>query len=295
MQNVKLKQGNSEIIALNKSVFEEKTLCRPPYYTDENTQYPFAVCPQCDNPVKIIGFYKDIKPKPYAEHYEEDVVGLVEYISEDKEFCAYFDKRRSISKTERRNTNKVFVGNIKTILREQYDRVIFILEKKLGFYISDDLADKMMKSFVQSRAWEYSWTTINNLPWVFGYIQSSKTLVGRMIKKSSQLYTAVSENGVNLCFEKTSKTGYEQLVKQGNNFVSVNYVIIHHERKVENGNLFETMTFIVTQKIGGNEKTLYRDIIEIDEKYFLNLINAEHNEDKRRRKDVLLGIAKKYL
>jgi len=290
MRNVKLQPGNCVITPLERDIFEEKTGFKPPYYTEENIKYPFAVCPQCDNPVKIIGFYNDIKPKPYAEHYDNDVEELVDFIAENKEYCPYYDKRRTISKTARRTVGISFVNEIKSLLKEQYDRIIYILEDELKIYISSKLAEEMMSSFIASKAWEYSWTTANNLPWVFGYMQTGKTLIGRLISEKSPLYDAVSKKCKDVQFVPSRKNGYAKLVSKSK-FINLHFCIMHHKREIIHDLLNETMEFVITL----NDRVIYKDPIKIDESYFLNLINKKENEDKRFRKTELLAIADKYV
>ena len=290
MRNVKLKPGNCAIIPLEKKLFEDKTGCNPPHYPAKDTNYPFAVCPQCDNPVKILGFYNDIKPSPYAEHFDEDVVDLASFVAEDKEFCPYYDTRRTISKTARKTGNPSFVNEIKSLLNEQYDRIIYLLENALNIYISNKLAEEMMHSYVASRAWLYSWTTINNLPWTFGYMQVGKSLMGRLIVEKSPLYKAISKKCKDAQFEPVGKKGYAKLVSCGK-FINLSFCLMHHERKMSNGLVNETVKFVVSH----NDEKIYSEVIKIDETHFINLINQKANENLRYRKDELLVIAGKYV
>jgi hypothetical protein len=295
MRNVKLRTGRSPITALDKDAFERETRREPPYYPDANTMYPFAVCPQCDNPVKIIGFYKDITPAPYAEHHEGSVAGLAEFDGESKRFCIYHDRRKTTEKTERRRVKPSFANDVKDLLRTQYDRVIYILEKALGFHITAKLADEMMRSFAESTAWEYSWTTLNNLPWVFAYMQPSKTLMGRLIDESGGLYASISKRCAGVGFEASGKkAGHSQLVSRGG-FANVGYCLMHHRRAVSDGVPRESVTYLVTQKKGGGSVTIHEEPIAIDETYLLNMANNTGNESKRHRKDELCEIARKHL
>ena len=72
LKNFKLKQGNNRVYQISKSVYDEATQKRPLYYDMENDKC-YAICPQCDNPIQLIGLYKQIKVSPYGKHYPHSI------------------------------------------------------------------------------------------------------------------------------------------------------------------------------------------------------------------------------
>ena len=53
----------------------------------------FAICPQCDNPIQIVGLYKKLKntDKPYGKHYTRSVNGLADYNQQAYDYSTYND------------------------------------------------------------------------------------------------------------------------------------------------------------------------------------------------------------
>jgi hypothetical protein len=73
MHQFKLKTGVAPDHPLDKTTFEEQSRINSPYYLNDDTQY--AVCPRCDNPIRIIGLYKRLEntPKPFGRHLRRSI------------------------------------------------------------------------------------------------------------------------------------------------------------------------------------------------------------------------------
>lgn len=83
MRVVKVKSVN-HLVRVEKEVTEKATNMKKPYYVEVTGQtgqkQQFAQCPNCDNPVQLIGLYT---PKstisPYARHYLGSVKELAPF------------------------------------------------------------------------------------------------------------------------------------------------------------------------------------------------------------------------
>jgi hypothetical protein len=287
MNFYKLKQGKSRSYEItDKENFEKQTGNQQTYFQPDQRNYPFAVCPHCDCPIRIIGFYKEIKPKPYAEHWKFSIKNLADFIVSEYELCPYVDKRTSIPKETKRKSSSPVINKIKSLLAEQYDRIIYIIEKETGICILDNLAEEMMKNFTQSRSWDYAWITLDNLPWTFAYMQVAQTLYGRKIKTDNILYENLKNHPKVYLKPLSEKTVQVQFQ---NGFLDIKFYFTKHIRKIINDVLQETLNFVVTI----DNKIIFEQKINVKENYFINMV-SNPKLVKRYRLN-LLDIAQKYI
>lgn len=149
--------GSSKIYELNKNIFELQTKQKKPYYTfnNSNEQIQYAVCPACDNPIQIIGLYKKLKntDKPYGRHCIHSVAGLAEYNQQAYDFCPYSKKSFNVNPQSRKGKLTDLEKNIYYLLRDQFDRVIYILRQVLDIYITNKSAKSMLETFVKGKCY----------------------------------------------------------------------------------------------------------------------------------------------
>ncbi len=298
MHNFKLKSGFHKIYKIDKATFERTTKQKKPYYTfnEKNERVQFAVCPACDNPIQIIGLYKPIKntPHPYGKHYRHNVLKLAYYSQQAYDFCPYSRNHIHITPRSRKAEFTEFEKSIYILMREQFDRVIYVLSKQLDIRITSAAAKRMLTTYVNGEGWMYPWATLNNLPWILGHLSWSKSLYGQPILKKSSLHNAIERQCSAARFEASEYyTDYDILVSKKGMFLDLNYCIISHNRSIIDDNLVETMEFVVTEGFGKNEKEIFRKNLTIDEAYFLNLIHLSDKKSFRNQK--LLRIAKELM
>lgn len=298
MRYFKAKPGATSIYKIDKNEFEQVTKQKSPYYVhnERNELVQFAVCPACDNPIEIIGLYKRLKntDHPYGKHFPKSIFGLAEYNQQAYDYCPYADKHKSVNKDSRKTKLTDFEKNIYYLLREQFDRVIYILSKQLDIGITNSVAKEMLNTYVNGKGWMYPWSTLNNIPWVFGHLTWSKGLFGKPILKDSPFYCAILEKCPNAFFVSWDGYGgkYEKLLSKGS-FLDLNYCIINHNRIIENEEFLETMELVVSEGGVGKERKIFTKTLTIDQTYFFNLVNL--SEEKSRRNPALLKIAKEIM
>lgn len=298
MHNYKLKPGINKIYKIDKNTFELTTQQRKPYYSfnSKNERIQFAVCPACDNPIEIIGLYKPLHhtDSPYGRHYPHSINGLAEYNQQAYNYCPYSKNQTTITSEIRKSLLTNFEKDIYLLMREQFDRVIYVLSKQLDIKITYPAAQRMLTTYVKGEGWLYPWATLNNLPWVLGHLSWSKTLYGQPILKNSHLYNAIVKSCPSVEFIKSKYySEYEILVAKDEMYIDINYCIINHCRKINNNMLTETMDFMVTEGNIENRNIIYRKQLTIDEPYFMNLINLPNERSRRNMK--LLEIAKNLM
>ena len=82
MKCYKVYPGDYPTHDLTRYNFEDDTCKCQPHYSRSGH---FAVCPCCDNPIKIINLY--FSDNYYAKHYLADVPGLADFNPEAYEKC----------------------------------------------------------------------------------------------------------------------------------------------------------------------------------------------------------------
>ncbi len=272
--------------------FEADTLMRSPYYqkgTDGNIQQ-FAVCPACNNPIRILGLYKptQISPRPFGKHFEKSIPGLAVYDKEGYEYCPYAARSRILAPDSRLSkptaTTKAIIG----LLKAQFDRVAYIIQKDTGVVVTENLARKMLKAFIQSQGHLYTGATLMNIPWIFAYMAFSQSLNNRIIL-NAELREAILEQVPQLEFNGN------QLVEKSKNFLPIEFCFIHHVSRLVENSLEENLTFCVSIKDKGKKKILYEKRVVFEHNYFQNLINMPAERSKSYRNGRLLAAAEEML
>lgn len=286
MDKIKLKTWLSKIHKIDKTLFETLTGMKQPYYPDgEKTLYPLAVCPQCENPVQIMGFYKRTKNAPFGKHYPHSVKGLAIYEQMQYKICPYHEKRKTIPSEEKLSEITPNAEQIKAILRDYFDQIVYFAGRQTGIFINDKQAERMLKTFVNGERWLYPWITLNNLPWIFVYLSWSQNIYGKLIAKGSWLHQNI-EMYKSAKFEDYSDK-YSKLVNKENECFQPCFCFMHHKREIVADKLNETILF----KVSDNDIEICSTTLEISETAFVNLLAA--NDGKRSRKEQLLNISKR--
>ncbi|MGL4209599.1 MAG: hypothetical protein ACRCTY_09465, partial [Candidatus Adiutrix sp.] len=269
MNVFKLAIGASSVYKIEQTNFEEGNLKKPPFYSFNKKGEPvyYAICPRCDNPIPIIGLYKS--KNPYGRHLPHSIHGLANYDQEAYDFCPYACPQLK-SPTEKLKKTKLdgLPQRILNILKEQFDRVIYLLSKSIGIVITDKLAKAMLEKYLRTEGFLYYQAAITNIPWVFGYMSHSQSLYGRIIKEGTPLRAAIEAKLPDAIFSEKN-----QLFSKSKNFMQITFCFIKHQLPFKNQTLNESFDFVVSAGEGTPPQEIYRETLIVDETYFLNLIN----------------------
>lgn len=276
---------------LDREVFEADTGRQAPWYVsnDKGGFSFFAVCPGCDNPIQIIGFYHLAKntDKPYARHYPRTVPRLAVYQQDSYDYCPYAGPKR-YDKAAKRAQSDPLADKILDVLVPNFDRVIYILEKVTGLKITDSLAEVLLKDYRDLEGHRYIGATLQNIPWVFAYMTNSKSLTGRIVTGDDELLQAVENTVADVVLN-----GKQITPKQGV-YVKLDFCFIHHRSaQNEDGGLKETMVLQVSYKKPAN--AIYQKTIEFDRDWFKRLIRVSPERAVRPRKATLVALAEQIL
>lgn len=256
----------------------------------------FAVCPECENPIQIIGLFKDTAEggrKPYGKHSEKTIPGIATYHRPDYLDCSYSNPKWEKDKIKRVAGSRVALETL-TILREQFDRVIYILSKDIEVYISYHKAETMLQCYLANEGWRYRVATLNNLPWVFGEVIGATPLFGRKILRDGILHAALHEKCPEVLFIDDGKDKHVKVMNQNGKYLDLHYLLMNHCKRIENDHLYESVDIWVYRG-GGllDAETILKKTVRIQTDYFMNMIQLP--TDKAKRNQTYLDIAQRMI
>ncbi len=283
--------GINESIPITNENYVQATRKAWPYCSkkEDGTLRYYAVCPLCDNPIQLVGLFKSVPDsiKPYGKHHKGMVDGLASYDEDAYWGCPYANPNPSKA-TIRRKPGSKTAAFLYALLREQFDRIIYILEKMTGIKISAAFAKKLLESYVANEGWMYYDSTQDNLPYMLLVAEPAYTLVNRHIEQGSSLYDGILKNCKTIELISVNDR-YAKAVPVEGKYSNVTFLLAEHRRKVADNHLTETFSLQVVE----NDKVVYRQRIEVDPDYLRRLIKLPEERSFRNAK--LLKLAEKIL
>ena len=288
MDVFKITPGYQEIHKISEATFTEETKLVPPY--KEGNSYR-AVCPECDNPIILVGLFKPTPEsgrKPYGRHHKGSISELAVYREDEYENCIYANpswKKSKVKRSANSEAGKVLLR----IMREQFDRIVYILEKSIEIKISKSFAEKMLTCYLDAEGWLYYDSTAYNLP--FKLLQSSGcwVLYGRGVQKGDGLYNALSAYGKVLLLDNGGN--FVTVKTQSGTFADIRFLVTNHKKTLVDGEAKEFITLSVFEGVTSKAPQIYRKEMEIQKEWLLRLMNLP--ESRSRRNLALLEIAEK--
>lgn len=287
MDIYKLNTGSCPVKKINVQNFEADTNKQSPYYINEKTQY--AVCPRCDNPIQIIGLYTNLKntDKPYGKHGKKDILNVAVYNQEAYDCCPLANPQRPAPAARKLSAEGV-PNTLLILMQEEFDRIVYILRKETGISFSKNLLSSMLTTFRDSNGYLYRWGSISNLPWIFAHMSFSKSLYAQKIKQDSELWKAIKKEAINADFDEDNR-----LIKKidAGWMPEISFCFLHHifSRTGENEQIIFRVTQDAKDKRPENALIIFQKTLDIDQEYFINLINLP--EGRSRRETRLLDLA----
>lgn len=284
MDVYKLRTGLQPIHSITKEQFEKDTNKKAPWYQVKgNTIVQYAVCPVCDNPIQLIALYKrhENSPEPYGRHIPESIHGIAQYDQKEYDRCIYANPGMTLDKNMLRENDNHKSYAILKLLQEQFDRVIYLLQRVTGIIFSENLACEMLKSFLYMHGHLYIGTNICNLPLMFAYMTTNQSLYGRTLNKDSKLLNILKHNKDIIISDRNQVL----TKKDNNNFTTINFFFTDHKISQLGTTNVETIVFNVTI----NHDIVFKEKITIDPMHFHNLVNLP--PERSHRNQNLLGIA----
>ncbi|CDG89513.1 hypothetical protein [Xenorhabdus bovienii] len=261
--------------AIDKDDYEQRTSRRSPWYKTSDTGSPqyFAICPACDNPIQIIGFYKPSinTPHPYGKHFGRSVPGVGVYDHEAYTWCPYSKKNINNPDERPKREPSYLTGQILKILICHFDKIVFFLSKNMGIRIDEKLAESMLLQYRDEEGWLYARATLMNVPWQFAYMTDNQVILFKKILSSDLAEILINQVPKYLML---NDNGY--LIKHPDckKYIELGTYYTRHHIHVQGNELVEKMDCVFTLKEGYNTpREIHRITIEFDYRYFDNLAN----------------------
>ena len=293
MDHFKLKPGLEPSYQITKVNFETQTLKQKPYVQRQTNRVSYyAVCPECDNLIQIVGLQRDTIEggrKPYGRHNKHSIEDLAVYSEIDYLDCPFSNPSWE-TPTGKKSPSSPLASKMLVTMQTQFDTVISALRAKTGLAISHNMARKLLETYMLDEGWLYRHATLNNLPWILGESSLALPLFGQFIQDKSELAQAIREKCPQVILEPSA---FDQRLVQVRNkpgeFVRLSFIFCNHHQQIINDSLQETIDFLVFKDSHlENDGTVLRRTIPILENEFTNRIKKQKGGQRDTR---LLALA----
>ncbi|GKS06249.1 hypothetical protein PSTH1771_14555 [Pseudomonas syringae pv. theae] len=268
---------------IDKDQFEADTLRREPWYQNRSGEKlsQFAVCPACDNPIQLVGLYQlpENVNSPYGKHTTSGIRNIAPLNIEARDNCPYF-KPRQHQKSDRKARFDGVPQKIIKLLVEQFDRVVYILEKQTQVVLSPRALRGMLERYRGEQGYLYTGATLRNVPWIFAYMSDATPLFAQKVNGNDELTKAVLTN---VPKAKIDSNGRLDTATKGA-FIDLKMSFIRHRiiKDSEASGLIESMAFVVSQSLKGELVDVYKDVITFESRWFERLIQMPVDHPYRR-------------
>ena len=264
---------------INRKTFENVTACKKPFEqrTANGKISQYGICPSCLNPIQIIGLSHGIKVSPYGKHTGKSIDGLPEWHKQKYIYCPYASCNEYIQPDDAELYEDIDQSIIELyeLLREQFDRVVYIIQNELHIRCSGRFWKDALQSYVINRVYCYPWLSEVNLPYIFAYRgMQHMRCYGQQFENNTELYKSLSALEC-VKFEQTSEqSGYSLLKNREGCFANLIFRFAGHRQYAIDGEILnETMMFFIDN--ADNGQVVYECMISFDETYFINMINSK--------------------
>lgn len=294
MDEYKLYVDDTSGKLIDKDQFEADTLRREPWYQSGSGEKlsQFAVCPACDNPIQLVGLYQlpeNVK-NPYGKHTMSGIRNIAPLDTEARDNCPYF-KPRQHQKSDRKARFDGVPRKIIKLLIEQFDRVVYILEKQTQVVLSLNALRGMLERYKGEAGFLYTGATLRNVPWIFAYMTDATPLFAQKVKGNTELTDAI---GVHV--PEAEVDAYGRLNTKGKPgikgaFIDIKMSFIRHRIAKDNEavGLLETMELVVSLGRKGGLVDIHNQVITFDPDWFEHLVQLPVDHVNRRMDRVALA------
>lgn len=292
MDVFKTKIGENRAIPINEENYIRETNCDVPFVvpvSDKKDSY-FAVCPICENPIQIIGLFKreeeSMPRSPYGRHSSHPVHEVGVFDRDAYLACPFRRGRDADRLFEKRPTGSETSNALYQLLRDQFDRIVYIWNKTVPVYMSRLFARELLEYWVGDEGWRYYDSTYFNLPYMLFFPRHAYSLIGRLVREDSEFCKRLrSLDAVEL--EQSSKRGWLLVRPKGKQFVKLTFYSTRHHFEVVDEHLEESFDYVLCHE----GEIICTERVWVDQDYLGNLMAKEGTY----RDQALLDIAKEVM
>ena len=144
---------------ITKDSFELYTNSKYPFEqrTSKGTLSQYGICPSCLNPIQLIGISHEIKVSPHGKHTGKDIIGLPKWEHQRYIYCPYAKNSEYIAPNEQDMLPDIDenIVELYDLVREQFDRVVYVIENVLNIKCSPFFWRKALQLYVNNHVYCY--------------------------------------------------------------------------------------------------------------------------------------------
>lgn len=226
----KTRTGSGEVFEINAVNFMRATGGREPYKSvrgDGRNVY-YAVCPACDNPIVLVGLYRnergmDRPRRPFGRHCGHDVPALAEYDEDAYRACRYADPGHRVNSWRKRGPSDPHGLALYGLMRSEFDNVALAWELSSGIHLGRAYAEEMLRGWRANEGWRYYVASYQNLPQMLFWPAGSQKLMGRYVRRGSRLHGLLDRSGLVSLEPRGNR--YVQVRRASGRFMEASFVI----------------------------------------------------------------------
>lgn len=286
MKIFKLTTESTKVFNLTVENYEDKTHRRVPYYAIEKGEpVYYAVCPGCNNPIKMVNLYdekiinEDKTPQSlHARHRKGNVPNIAVYSQEQYDNCPL--RKKNLFGSKVKEPNQEIRNNIFKLVLDYPDILHRHVKDITNINFSVRQFILMIIKFIEEKGYHYQCINEFNLPYGFIYMQHSMRIINQYVKKENEQKFPLTKSINKSAYFKINNN---QILKLD----SVKYAEIscyftkHRKTKYLN----ETVEFRITESKDKKTKILLEETLQISQTKYINDINNAKQEEKKHHKN----------
>lgn len=202
----------------------------------------YAFCPACDNPIQIIGMFRNeedaSRRRPYGRHTGKAVRGIGEWDQDAYLGCPYANTQYKHGGARRKPRSHLGDGLIR-MMASDFNLVVAAWERSTGIHLGMGAAQQALIRWRDDEAWRDYGASYLNLPQMLFYSAPAQNLVRHYIVKGSELCERLS--GLDrIRLEPTQSNRYMQVMPSTGRYVRLLYVLTQQTREPEGDTVKES-------------------------------------------------------
>ena len=197
MDVFKIHVGEGRAIAISRENYFMETKGMEPYVVERDGHRTFyAVCPECDNPIQLIGLNRRELDaghrRPYGKHVGHDVTGVAVYDETAYLECSYSNPGYHRDPGSRRPPSNPTALALYRIMRDRFDRVEYAWRRASGIRLGIKRLRRALTLWRNDKAWLNYDSTYCNLPQMLFMGSPEQDLYGQCVSKDGPVAAALS-------------------------------------------------------------------------------------------------------
>ena len=197
MDVFKIHVGEGRAIAISRENYFMETKGMEPYVVERDGHRTFyAVCPECDNPIQLIGLNRRELDaghrRPYGKHVGHDVPGVAVYDETAYLECSYSNPGYHRDPGSRRPPSNPTALALYRIMRDRFDRVEYAWRRASGIRLGIKRLRRALTLWRNDKAWLNYDSTYCNLPQMLFMGSPEQDLYGQCVSKDGPVAAALS-------------------------------------------------------------------------------------------------------